>query len=288
MNNISLNLRMKVLPFKIPKPENDTLVIQEDRTSLLYDKLHQHREIQISLISKGEGSFIIGDQVGEFKEGDVFIIGENLPHVFHNDPNDGEVYMISLFFMKSSYGDHFFTFPEFNSLDLLFQKAALGIHLTKVTQQLTDLIEQIVHQSKLDKFISFLEILKAISNEKLHTLSSAIHNKSYGEEEGKRMRDIFEFTLNNYDQNINLEQVAGIANMTPNGLCRYFKQRTNKTYFNFLLDIRIGTACKLLTKKTDLSIAEISFKSGFNNLTNFNRKFKSIKGMTPSEFRKRA
>lgn len=278
---------MKVFPFKIPKPENDTLVVQEDQVPILYDKLHQHQEIQISLIKKGEGSFIIGDQVGEFFEKDIFIIGENLPHVFHNDPSDGEVHMISLFFMKTSYGDHFFKLPEFQSLDPVFQASALGIQLRKPPISLIEMIEKMTLNSKIDRFISFMEILKTISKRPLNTLSSSINNKSYDEEEGKRLRDIFEFSLNNYDQNISLTQVAEIANMTPNAFCRYFKQRTNKTYINFLIDIRIGNACKLLTKKTDLSIAEISYKSGFNNLTNFNRKFKSIKGITPSEFRKK-
>ncbi len=279
---------MKVLPFKIPKPENDTLVVQEDQVPMLYDKLHQHQEIQISLIKKGEGSFIIGDCVGEFSQGDIFIIGENLPHVFHNDPADGEVHMISLFFTKSSYGDHFFNLPEFKVLDPVFQASAQGIHIEGPSLKLKLLIERITLKSKLNRFISFLEIMQVISKERMIALSSAIHNKSYGEEEGKRMRNIFEFSLNNYDQNISLQQVAGIANMTPNAFCRYFKQRTNKTYINFLLDIRIGNACKLLAKKTDLNIAEISYKSGFNNLTNFNRKFKSIKGLTPSEYRKKA
>jgi len=278
---------MKVLPFKIPKPENDTLVVQEDRAAILYDKLHQHQEIQISLIKKGEGSFIIGDYVGEFSQGDVFIIGENLPHVFHNDPTEGEVHMISLFFMKSSYGDHFFNLPEFKSLDPLFQASNMGIQLQDPSEKLAHSMERITLASKLNRFISFMEILQAISKETMVTLSSAIHRKTYGEEEGKRMRDIFEFSINNFDQNISLNQVADIANMTPNAFCRYFKQRTNKTYMNFLLDIRIGNACKLLAKKTDLNIAEISYKSGFNNLTNFNRKFKSIKGITPSEFRKK-
>lgn len=278
---------MKVFPFKIPKPENDTLVVQEDRVPILYDKLHQHQEIQISLIKKGEGSFIIGDQVGEFFEEDIYIIGENLPHVFHNDPSDGEVHMISLFFMKTSYGDDFFKLPEFQSLDPVFQASAFGIQLRKPPVSLIEMIEKMTLNSKIDRFISFMEILKTISKGSLKTLSSSIHNKSYDEEEGKRLRDIFEFSLNNYDQNISLIQVAEIANMTPNAFCRYFKQRTNKTYINFLIDIRIGNACKLLTKKTDLSIAEISYKSGFNNLTNFNRKFKSIKGITPSEFRKK-
>ena len=240
---------MKVLPFKIPKPENDTLVVQEDRAAMLYDKLHQHQEIQISLIKKGEGSFIIGDYVGEFSQGDIFIIGENLPHVFHNDPSDGEVHMISLFFMKSSYGDHFFNLPEFKSLDPIFQASNMGIQLQDPSEKLVDSLERITLASKLNQFISFMEILQAISMETMITLSSAIHRKSYGEEEGKRMRDIFEFSINNFDQNINLQQVAGIANMTPNAFCRYFKQRTNKTYINFMLDIRIGNACKLLTKK---------------------------------------
>jgi len=279
---------MKVLPFKIPKPENATLVVQEDRGLKFYDKLHQHQETQISLIKKGEGTFIIGDHVGEFHQGDIFVIGENLPHVFNNDDIGGSVHMISLFFMKSSYGEHFFNFSEFEKLVPFFSASNLGFKIESPQIDLVQLIEGIVYQSKLDRFISFIEILKAISNVSVSTLSSAIHRKTYGEEEGKRMRNIFEFTLQNFDETINLEQVADIANMTPNAFCRYFKQRTNKTYINFLLDIRIGNACKLLSKKTDLSIAEISYKSGFNNLTNFNRKFKSIKGITPSAFRKRA
>lgn len=279
---------MKVLPFKIPKPENATLVVQEDRVTKLYDKLHQHQEIQISLIKKGEGSFIIGDCVGEFKEGEIFIIGENLPHVFRNDPLEGPVHMVSLFFMKSTYGDQFFNLPEFKGIQHVFDSSSSGIRLKGHQKKLIHLIEMLSGQSKLHRFISFLEILDTISKEDCTNLSSAIYTKSYGEEEGKRMRDIFEFTLNHFDSNVSLGQVAGVANMSPNAFCRYFKQRTNKTYINFLLDIRVGHACKLLSKKTDLSIAEISFKSGFNNLTNFNRKFKSIKGMTPSEFRNKS
>jgi len=279
---------MKVLPFKIPKPENATLVVQEDKGLMFYDKLHQHQETQISLIKKGEGTFIIGDHVGEFHQGDLFVIGENLPHVFNNDKMEESVHMISIFFTKSSYGDHFFEFPEFKKLSPFFAASNLGLKINADQNGLARLIEGLVYQNKLDRFICFIEILKNLATASISTLSSAIHKKSYGEEEGKRMRDIFEFTLQNFDKTINLDQVADIANMTPNAFCRYFKQRTNKTYINFLLDIRIGNACKLLSKKTDLSIAEVSYKSGFNNLTNFNRKFKSLKGITPSAFRKRA
>lgn len=279
---------MKVFPFKIPKPENSTLIVQNDKVDMLYNKLHQHQEIQISYVIKGEGNCIIGDYVGEFKKDDIFIIGENVPHVFNNDPSDEGVHVISLFFTQSSFGQHFFEFPEFKRFNNIFQRASLGIKIKPKSDQLVLLFSKIDSKTKFEKFIDFMHILQFISREKLETLSSEIHNKSYGEEEGKRMRDIFEFTLSKFDENISLDQVAEIANMTPNAFCRYFKQRTNKTYINFLLDIRIENACKLLAKKSDLSIAEISYRSGFNNLTNFNRKFKSIKSMTPSEFRKRA
>ena len=279
---------MKVLPFKIAKQENATLIVQEDKGTKFYSKLHQHQEIQISLIKKGEGTFIIGDNVGEFNEGDIFLIGENLPHVFNSDETIEEVYMISLFFLKSSYGEHFFALPEFKGLSSVFTNSTLGFKLAEPEKKISLLMESLTHISELQLFITFLKILQLMGQTKIKTLSSAIHNKIYGEEEGKRMRDIFAFTLDHFDKSISLDRIAEIANMTPNAFCRYFKQRTNKTYVNFLLDIRIGNACKLLTKKTDLSIAEISFKSGFNNLTNFNRKFKSTKGMTPSAFRKRA
>lgn len=278
---------MKVLPFKITKPEHVTIIVQEDRGDQFYSKLHQHQEIQISLIKKGEGTFIIGDYVGEFNEGDIFVIGENLPHVFNSDESIKKVHMISLFFMKSAYGEHFFTMPEFKDLESFFSNSTLGFKLDPPSNEVSDLIQTLPNISKLQLFITFFEMLRSMNQSSITTFSSAIHTKVYGEEEGNRMRNIFGYTLDRFDKNISLNEIAQIANMTPNAFCRYFKQRTNKTYVNFLLDIRIGNACKLLTKKTDLSIAEISYKSGFNNLTNFNRKFKSIKGMTPSEFRNR-
>lgn len=279
---------MKVLPFKIPKPENATLIVQEDKGEMFYSKLHQHKEIQISLIKQGEGTCIIGDYVGAFKKGDIFVIGENLPHVFTSDRTNKGVHMISLFLVKSSYGEHFFSLPEFRDVENVFKFSELGFQLDAPKTIVAEQMEMLPHISKLKRFIVFIEILHSLSQGKITTLSSATHTKIYGEEEGKRMRDIFEFTLDHFDKRITLKQVAEIASMTPNAFCRYFKQRTNKTYVNFLLDIRIGNACKLLSKKNEYSIAEIAYRSGFNNLTNFNRKFKSVKGVTPSGFRARA
>lgn len=279
---------MKVLPFKIPKPENVTLYVQHYVGDSFYEKLHQHKEIQISLIAEGEGTYIIGDCVGEFKKNDIFVIGENLPHIFKRDTSaESKTEMVSLFFSKNSYGEGFFNLPEFEHTQNFFNEIELGLELLSNKKSLYSLLYKIKNLSKYDQFISFLEIIRLISNAKKQSLSSLINLKKYAGNEGKRMSDIFQYTMNNYHNEINLAQVSDIANMTPNAFCRYFKQRTNKTFVNFLIDIRIGNACKLLTKNNDLNITEISYKSGFNNLANFNRKFKSIKGVTPSEYRKK-
>ncbi|MCF6168530.1 AraC family transcriptional regulator [Lutibacter sp.] len=279
---------MKVLPFKIPKPENVTLYIQNYEGESFYEKLHQHKEIQISVIIKGEGSYIIGDCVGEFKPSDIFVIGEDLPHVFKRDVAYGkETKMITLFFSKNAFGDTFFSLPEFVHFHSFFDDAVLGFEVLSNKKKISRILSKIDSLSKYEQFTSFLEILNLISKGQKHTLSSLINLKKYAGDEGKRMSDIFQYTMNNYHTEISLQQVSNIANMTPNAFCRYFKQRTNKTFVNFLIDIRIGNACKLLTKNNDLNITEISYKSGFNNLANFNRKFKAIKGVTPSEYRKK-
>ncbi len=278
---------MRVLPFKIPKPENVTLYIQEYK-GVFYDNLHQHKEIQVCIILQGEGTYIIGDCVGAFKPNDIFVIGENLPHVFKSDAVAKKMnHMVSLFFTKQSFGEQFFELPEFTHFSPFFEDSALGFKVLTHKTTIKDLLVSIKSQSKFKQFINFIAILDYISNSERETLSSLINLKKYKGDEGKRMSDIFQYSMNNYHKDITLGEIANIANMTPNAFCRYFKQRTNKTYVNFLIDIRIGNACKLLAKKNDLSVTEIAYKSGFNNLANFNRKFKAIKGITPSEFRKK-
>jgi cupin superfamily acireductone dioxygenase involved in methionine salvage len=120
---------MKVLPFIISKPENSTLLLQEDRARSFYSKLHQHEEIQLSYIVKGEGTFYIGDCYGQFGAGDIFAIGEHLPHVFSTDPSEEDVHMISLFFTPNSYGEEFFERAEFHSFRHFFDSLKLGFRL---------------------------------------------------------------------------------------------------------------------------------------------------------------
>ncbi len=277
---------MKVFPFKIPKPEQSALVFQEDLELVFYDKLHQHEEIQISLIVEGEGTLIVGDTINNYKKGEVLILGGNLPHVFKSELNTNtKSHMLSVFFTKDAFGIDFFNLEEMNGLNHFFKKAENGAKISSSIPKITKLFSQLKSNTKFNQFLLLLELLNILTKAKYKNLSSYIYKKEYTDFEGKRMRDIMEFTMNHYQQHISLETVASVANMTKNAFCKYFKKRTNKTYFTFLNELRIEYACKLLNKNKDLSITEIAILSGFNNISNFNRKFKLLKKNSPLQYK---
>ena len=276
---------MKVLPFKIPKPKNVSLIYQEDKGKILYDKLHQHEEIQLCAIVKGEGSIVVGDSIKEYKSGDVLIIGSNVPHVFKSDiSNCSSTFMQTLFFTKTSFGERFFELGDFTEIQQIFKISESGGILTSNKEEVLKLFISLKKASNLERFILFLKIVNQLLKAEIKPLSTFIYPRKYSDNEGKRMSNIMEYTMNNFQKEISLYTIAEISYMTPNAFCRYFKQRTNKTYFQFLIEVRIENACRLLKNK-DLLITEVSEKSGFKNISNFNRKFKDIRGITPSKYR---
>ena len=278
---------MKIYPFKIPKPLHDSLVYQIDHDIAFYDKLHQHEDIQLSFIVEGEGTLIVGDSINQYKKEDIVVIGSNLPHVFKSNLNYGKKsHMLTLFFAKDSFGNNFFELEELKELTAFFKRAAHGFKVTSSKKALITLFMQLENASKLSRFLILLELLKKASVCNYMSLSSFIYDKKYKEPEGKRMQEVFDYTMTHFNTEISLETIAEVANMTKNAFCKYFKKRTNKTYFRFLNELRIEHACKLLIDDNDMAIADIAYKSGFKNLSNFNRQFKFIKGINPNKFRK--
>jgi len=273
---------MKALPFIIPKPNKEAIVYEEDFEYIFYDKFHQHEEIQLSYIAKGEGTLIVGDTINNYTKGDILVLGSNLPHVFKSEKSNTKSLMLSLFFTKNSFGNEFFALDELQPLKPFFKKAFNGFKV--VSHNLQHYFIKLKHQNKFERFINLLQLLEIIQNTKYQPLSTFIYEKQYSEIEGKRMRTIMEYSMNNFQSNISLETIASLANMTKNAFCKYFKKRTNKTYVQFLTELRIENACKLLLTYNDSSINEIAEFSGFNNLSNFNRQFKKLKNTTPVKY----
>jgi len=278
---------MKVLPFKIPKPEQDAFVFQIDNNKLFYNKLHQHEEIQLSLIVEGEGTLVVGDSINYYCKNDILIIGSNIPHVFKSDLNTSKSsHMISLFFTNDSFGNGFFKLEELKELQRFFKRSKHGFKVTSKQKQLRELFLKLEMSSKLNRFIILLQLLKMTSITNYESLSSFIYDKKYSDIEGHRMRNVFEYTMNNFEKDISLDAISEVANMTKNAFCKYFKKRTNKTYIQFLNQLRVENTCKLIRSEHHLSIADIAYNSGFNNISNFNRQFKNFKKISPSIYKK--
>lgn len=279
---------MKVLPFKIPKKENIGLLYNEDREQSFYNKFHQHEDIQLSIIVKGEGTLVVGDTIHTYTSGTIVFIDSNLPHVFKSDDSfTEESFMISLFFTYNSFGKNFFLLDDFKELHSFFDNMKQGALFTSKEKTLRKLFLQLIDKPHLERFVLFFEILNTLQKATYKPLSSFVYPKKYSKNEGKRMQSIIEFTMNNFQNDVSLTDIANVANMTTNAFCRYFKLRTNKTYVSFLNELRIEKICKLLENNREKSINEIAYECGFKNISNFNRQFKYLKGVSPSNYRKR-
>jgi len=278
---------MKVLPFTIPKYKRDSIQLQEDKGALFYELLHQHEEFQISLILKGSGTLIVGDTISSYKQDDIIVLGENLPHVFKSDLKKSEnSHMISIFFTKNTFGGNFFDTEELKPLKSFFKKAENGFIISKKSEKIIEVFNTLYKASKFDRFILFFQLLKELNTSNYKSLSSFVSLKKYSDNEGRRMSSVFEYTINNFQNEITLEVISQQAAMTKNAFCKYFKKRTNKTYVTFLNELRIEEACKLLQIKNELTIAEVAELTGFQNISNFNRKFKHFKNTTPRVYQK--
>jgi len=148
------------------------------------------------------------------------------------------------------------------------------------------LMRQLIDAKNSERIILLLQILQTIAHSRqTKTICSEGLTFQYSLTEAERLNTIYQYILNNFTKQITLEQIANIAHLTPNGFCRYFKSRIKKTFSRFLVEVRIGHACKLLAE-SDKSVSDICYESGFNNFSNFNRHFKFIAGRTPLSHRK--
>lgn len=281
---------MKVIPFQIPRTGTTSIHVQSDRVPHFYNYLHQHPEIQITLICQSVGTLIAGDYVGRFQEGDVFVIGSNQPHVFRNDAvylkKKKQAESVTVFFDENSLGGSFWQQEELISFLPFFKTSKTGYRINGALQTRTaNLLIQLSEASGLGKLILFMELIELLSHPtNLTPLSKTQTQGSIKDYDGSRLNRIIAHTFREYQREIALSEIADIAHMTITAFCKYFKRRTGKTYLNFLQEVRVSHACKQLLEK-DSPITDISDASGFSNLSNFNRVFKRITGHTPREYR---
>lgn len=284
----------KIISFQVPKSQKEFVRFQEDRGRYFYDKLHQHPQLQLTVILEGKGQFLSGDYVGRFQPGEVFFLGENAPHVFRSDPEffDQDTHLSSagntIFFDFAAFGKAIEEVDELQSLKKFREYEGLCFQvLGKTAETAKKAMEEFSRSEGLVRFQLAVQILSILdqAKEELVQLNAPVLLGGLSEKDGSRMNRVMQFLLENRFQKITLEQAASTANLSKEAFCRFFKLRTRKTFTQYVIQLRINEAQKLL-QETDLGISEIAFQVGFENLSYFNRSFKSIVGVSPREFRK--
>ncbi|QJB37256.1 helix-turn-helix domain-containing protein [Chitinophaga oryzae] len=276
---------MKIIVEKLPLSDNTSFVARTYSTPNFEVPWHRHIELELILIKEGAGISFIGNHVGRFETGDIFFIGSNVPHTFQRDP-DQATSAVVVQFKEDFLGDVFLKLPESKDLLKLFEISLHGLAIEgKSKRALASLILSLENQTGLKRIILLCECLDLITRSKGYTLLSTQMEVGLNAEKQERIDQIFQFTLEHFKRPIQISEIAKTVGLSVPTFCNYFKKCTKKKYIDFLNEIRIGYACKLLID-TQKSISDICYESGFNTLAHFNSQFRKFHNTTPSGYRK--
>ncbi|MGH9840962.1 MAG: AraC family transcriptional regulator [Blastocatellia bacterium] len=248
---------------------------------------HFHPEYELTQVLRSAGVRFVGDSIERFAAGDLVLIGPNLPHYWRNDPHrapePSQAEAIILRFSDTCLGNGFFDLPEMQDVQGLLRRAARGI---KFGGNAATQLEHLLGLNGFHRAIAFLTLLHDLANEAdYQLLTTPAFSLAPDPSESERINKVYAYVMERYTQPLRLEEVAAVANMNPTAFCRYFLQRTGKTLIGLVNEIRVGYACKLLSAG-ELNVTEICYACGFQNLSHFNRCFKKITCLTPTEYRR--
>ena len=254
---------------------------------------HFHELCEMNYVVESFGKTIVGDNISNFSSGDLVLMSPNLPHIWYNDPRYFKEDDLSPAEAIVTYFNPDFLVclsneSQYNSqIKSLLERAKRGIRFFGNTRQnAISKLNNILNKKGLEQVVSLLEIINILLESKEYeSLASISYQNSFNEKDTQRMNNVYQYLIKNFTDVITLSQIASVANLTPPAFCNFFKKRTQKSFSKFLNELRVGHACKLLQNR-ELSIADVCFQSGYQNMTNSNNFFKKITKKTPSQFRK--
>ncbi|MDX2190796.1 MAG: AraC family transcriptional regulator [Bacteroidota bacterium] len=251
---------------------------------------HYHTEFELTLIPSGYGKLFVGNSIVDFKENDIFMFAPHLSHCFQN-PKDFDSFKqrakaIVIQFQEGFLGEKFIQSEQAISLSGLFERSKYGIQFQELNNEIKQLFYEINKKNGLDSLGYLMVLLQKLSQWKTTTLLNVnVPDKNINAKDYNRMDKVFEYIADNLTGEIQFIKAASIAHMQEAAFSRYFKRRTQKTFSQYVNELRISHAKKLLLD-TDKSITEICFESGFENMSYFNRQFKYLTHQSPSEYKR--
>lgn len=276
---------MKPLIQKLPLTENHSFIAKTFRTPHFEVGWHQHLEHELILLEEGSGLSFVGNDVGEFESGDIYLLGANLPHTFQKRSPELITSAMVVHFRQDFWGAAFLHLPECRHINHLLEISRWGLKINGETKTLLlPLIKSMENAVDFQRILLLGQCLEMISGGEFIALST----QETGQLDNKDQQcidRIFQFTIDNFRDPITLTQVADIACRSVPAFCTYFKKSTKKTYIDFLNEVRVGHACTLLVE-TQKTVLEICFESGYNTIVNFHKQFLKIKQLTPLQYRR--
>jgi len=247
---------------------------------------HYHPEVELVYIEAGKGKRHIGNHISYFSEGDLIMIGPNLPHYGFSSRLSGDKSEVVLQINESCFGQGFLDMVETSSINNLFEKSKLGISFSGETKiEVGERLKSMFYMTSFEKLLELIKIFHQMSlSDEYELLNATGTSLQVRGDDNHRIDVIYDFVRTNFESKISVDQVAEQVNMSTPAFCRFFKKTTAKTFIQFLNEYRIAHACKLISEES-ISIAEIAFDCGFQNLSNFNRAFKKVTAKSPSAYR---
>lgn len=284
---------MKPQLLKVSNNLVNSFSARRDKVPYINNRWHYHAEVELIYFKKGSGTQFIGDSIKRFSSGDIVLVGPHLPHywkfddTYFNEDEHQPADVVVVHFCENFWGNHFLALPENKGIKLTLERAQRGIQiLAKKQKYIGSLMEQILVATGPQRIILLMEALMHIEDSaKEKPLSSIGFRNNYEETENDRINAIYNYSLTHFKRKIQMEEMAAVANISPNSFCRYFKTRTRKTYTQFISEIRVGHACKLLIENS-LNVKQICYESGFHNFASFHKHFKIITGQSPLNYQK--
>ncbi len=255
----------------------------------LHNPWHYHPECELTIIDEGRGMLFVGDTVTTYNKNDLILIGPNLPHEYRSrhikDTPDYLSKSTSVHFRNDFPGNDFYKIPEAKIISEILEKSKRGLKFSDpvVQKEVKMKMDEILHAKGIERINILFLILEIIANSSEHQyLSSQNFIDSLDEGQDPKMNLIYKYIMANFKEQISIDQLASEINMTKTSFCRFFKKRTKKSFVQYVNEIRIGYACKLLYTE-NYNISEAAYNSGFENISNFNKQFLKIKKQTPSQ-----
>lgn len=281
--------RLKPFFEKVPRLQEGSIFIKQYPEPELVMPYHYHPEFEIALTQGRKSKRFVGNSVEEIDDQDLVFLGKNLPHCFIGEeeiPTGSN--LVVLQFQFDVFGENFLSLPEAAAIKDLVNRSQYGILFPEHTQAAAKAkILEMLDAHPLERLIRLLELLHILSQVRdYRLLNTRSFQKQHYNEDYDRLNQVYDFIAQNFKESISLEEAAEVANLSKTAFCRYFKQRTAKTFKEVLNEMRISFACDLILngRLQAMTVSQIAEESGFRNISNFNRQFRKVTGHSPAQY----